>query len=388
MLKDHQRTSVGDSSTPAPQTLLLTVRVLARPTLTVEDIDTLALAAARLRQNGSSILPVLKAGKYIGIVNEPQLARVLGAGVNQTDPVANWVLPGDTILPYESGAEALRRTEFGGTLVVVDADGHLGGILSSIDLWPRRRHVLRPAFIGGMATPFGVYLTTGSVSGGVSKWALVGTGVVMSLMMIVALLASNYISELAPGVGISQSTRDTLSGTLMILVFLCLMRISPLAGTHGAEHQVVHAIEHEEDLIPRVIRRMPRVHPRCGTNLVAGAGIFTSILYSPWGNSRDYQELKLLTAAIVTVFLWRRVGGFLQQFVTTKRPTDSQLDSGIRAGEMLLERYASSPANVPSIPQRIWNSGIFPLMAGAMGTSLLVTLLGQVLNLPEPLRVL
>lgn len=385
MLSDHQRTNVGESSAPPPQTLLLTVRVLARPTLTLDDIDTLALAASRLRQNGSSILPVLKNGKYIGIINEPQLARALGAGVNPTDPVANWVVPGETILPYETGAESLRRTEYGGTLVVVDAEGRIGGILSSIDLWPRRRHVLRPPFIGGMATPFGVYLTTGTVSGGVNKWALVGTGVVMSLMMIVAMLASNYACQRALGMGVKESVLDIVNGPLMILVFLCLMRISPLAGTHGAEHQVVHAIEHEEDLIPRVIRRMPRVHPRCGTNLVAGAGIFTSILFSDWVDS---QELRLLTAAIVTVFLWRRVGGILQQFVTTKRPNDSQLNSGIRAGEMLLERYATSPANVPSIPQRIWNSGIFPLMAGAMGTSLLVTFLGKVLNLPDPLRVL
>jgi len=167
---------------------------------------------------------------------------------------------------------------------------------------------------------------------------------------------------------------------LMIGVFLVLMRISPLSGTHGAEHQVVHAIEREEELIPRVIRRMPRVHPRCGTNLVAGAGIFSGILFSNW---IDSEELRLVTAAIVTLFLWRRVGGFLQSFLTTKRPSNDQLASGIRAGEMLLDRYAKAPAIMPNVWQRIWNSGIFPLMAGAMGTSLLVAFIGKMLNLPD-----
>ncbi len=32
---------------------------------------------------------------------------------------------------------------------------------------------------------------------------------------------------------------------------------------------VVHAIEEGEDLTLEKVRPMPRVHPRCGTNLVA-----------------------------------------------------------------------------------------------------------------------
>ena len=365
--------------------LHLTVRTLARPTLSIEEFDSLALAAARVRANGTAILPVVRGERFLGIIDERQLGKALGAGVEPTDAVAEWVVPCETIQPFESGAEALRRTENGNTLVVVDADGRVGGLISAIDLWPKRRNVLRPPFIGGMATPFGVYLTTGNVSGGVPKWALVGTGVVMSLMMIVAMLAANYLCYKASAMGVQTSILNLIQAPTMLILFMALMRISPLAGTHGAEHQVVHAMEREEDLLPRIIRRMPRVHPRCGTNLVAGAGIFCTVFFTEWIPSQEY---RLLAAAIATVFLWRRVGGVLQQYVTTKRPSDSQLESGIKAGQMLLDRYATAPAMVPTVWQRIWNSGIFPLMAGALGTTLVVApLIEKLLHVPDFLLV-
>ena len=162
------------------------VSTLMRHTLKVESIDSLALAATRYGQNGASILPVTRDDRLVGVITDQALVKALGAGVETTDAVEGWMLPPETIFNNETGAEALRRIENGTSLVVVDADRRVLGILSGCDLWPRRRPKPRPALVGGMATPFGVYLTNGAVTGGAPRWALVATGAAMFSMLYTA----------------------------------------------------------------------------------------------------------------------------------------------------------------------------------------------------------
>jgi uncharacterized protein YqhQ len=173
-----------------------------------------------------------------------------------------------------------------------------------------------------------------------------------------------------------------LSMEVLLWVFFCLlMRLSPLAGTHGAEHMVVHAIEREEDLDPNIVSRMPRVHPRCGTNLVAGLTIFTSILFSNWYPD---EYVRLLVAIVATVSLWRVVGSVFQQFITTKTPSRKQLEDGVEAGEMVLERYANSPISYPNVGLRLWNSGIFHVLVGSTLFILAAAAIAQILGV-DPL---
>src|SRR5262249_42286314 len=153
---------------------------------------------------------------------------------------------------------------------------------------------VRPQTVGGMATPFGVYLTTGTIGAGAKGWALVATGVVMALMFCViggialhvdnAILA-HYIKELNDAhvkkaiadVKIDNFSHlvESISQVVTFLAFLIIFRLLPLSGIHAAEHKVVHAIERGEELTRENVRRMPRVHPRCGTNLVVGLSLLT-----------------------------------------------------------------------------------------------------------------
>ena len=57
---------------------------------------------------------------------------------------------------------------------------------------------------------------------------------------------------------------------LSFLLFLVIVRLTPLAGYHGAEHKVVHAIERYGYATAEQARAMPRAHRRCGTTLLAG----------------------------------------------------------------------------------------------------------------------
>ena len=141
---------------------------------------------------------------------------------------------------------------------------------------------------------------------------------------------------------------------------------------------VVHAMEREEELRPEIVRRMPRVHPRCGTNIAAGASLFLGFFSASWIES---SELRLLVAALVTVFFWRPLGSFLQRYFTTRRPNDRQLAGGIRAGEMLLAAHARSSRAKGSPALRIWNSGMLHVMAGSVLTLGVVYALNELFHL-------
>jgi CBS domain-containing protein len=370
----ERATAVRNPLIRAPQATDLSAPVgtVMRPTLTVEAIDSLARAAGVFRENGTSVLPVVDGeGRLQGVLTNGGLARALAESSEPTDAVGPFAERAETLQPYATAAEALRRGEDGQTRVVVDDAGRVVGIISAVDLWPRRRIPLRPSVVGGMATPFGVYLTTGNVSAGVSWWALMATGASMLLMLTAGTTAASLAAKAGvPGWG---------QGVLLYGTFLLLLRLVPMSGTHGAEHQVVHAIEREETLVPDVVRRMPRVHPRCGTNLAAGLSLFLGILMTPWYPDMTVRALPaLLAAALFAIPL----GSFLQKYVTTKPPSDRQLAGAIRSAEAVLEKYATASYSRPTPLRRLWNMGILQVMAGAFLMAALLAGLKQITGIP------
>lgn len=350
-----------------------------RPTHHVAPEDTVQRAVGELRRNGG-VVPVAKDDFLHGIVTERALGEALGYGVDLNAPTSSIMVDAETIAPYASGAEALRRLSEGDglPLVVVDDLGRVLGLLGPSDLYPHRRPAPRPSMVGGMATPFGVYLTSGALAAGAKGLRLMTTGIAMFTMLQV----SNIVT--APLVGwLAKMHVDAQANTLIVTaltvaLFLLTMRLVPLSGTHGAEHQVVHALERGEDLTPDVVRRMPRVHPRCGTNVAAAATLFLSIWQTPWVK---YEELRFVAALVLTLAFWRPIGSWLQQHVTTKPPTDAQLRGAIRAAEELLDRYARSRVASPSPFQRIWNSGMLHVIAGSSLAGLLLWGFGRLFHI-------
>lgn len=341
------------------------VSVLMRPTARVSPDDSLGQVSIRLRNNGTILIPVVVDDRYAGVISESSLGKMLAASEDILGPASLATMPGETIRPYESGAEALRKLEETHcvTLVVVDDARRVLGVLSATDLYPHNRPQIRPALIGGLATPFGVYLTTGTESGGAPPWALMSTGAYMFGLLLIAQTIVSVVTDQIHLKGISPDLwLAVINGSTLGLFFLG-MRLVPLAGIHGAEHQVVHAIERGEPLELEVVRRMPRVHPRCGTNYFAFLGIFLTVSLTEW---LPILEIRLLVALALAFIFWRKVGNLMQFFVTTKSPSDPQLQSGIRAGEQLLERYALGTVVIPSIGKRLWSSGIFHVFAGLL----------------------
>src|SRR5207244_3174570 len=143
----------------------------------------------------------------------------------------------------------------------------IADLLSPIPVMPR------PQTIGGMATPWGVYLTTGSVQAGVGNWALVGSGLALGSMLMAARFGVGFGAwavQKATGLPCfavwkgpepSQLTMQTLGWAVLqclsLPLFLILMRSFSLSQFHAAEHQAVHAMERGEPLRIEVLKRMP-----------------------------------------------------------------------------------------------------------------------------------
>ncbi len=357
------------------------VTLLARSTHPLAIEDSIELAVARLREGGAGILPLVDQGRYKGSITERSLAIALARGVELTEWATAGLDHADLrIPPYITGAEALRLiSELGGAaLVVVDDAGRVLGVITPSDLYPHYIPPPRPPLIGGMATPFGVYLTTGVVRAGASDLALVTSGMILFCILAGSLLGAEYLGTLLLARGVSASIADVVASVGQLVIFALAMRLIPLSGIHAAEHKVVHAIERGEALRPEIVRRMPRVHPRCGTNLAVGATLFLALATSTWISD---EVLRLLLALVATLALWRLLGGIVQKYVTTSPPSEKQLQMGIRSGQELLRKYLEAPVVMPNFFQRIYNSGMLHVMAGSLICTGVAYLIGLALHL-------
>lgn len=364
----------------------LTVGQLVRETLALRPTDSVGRAAEALRHSVHSALPVVEEGRIIGIVTEETLRGLFpmlstngsnGDGRHASTVAAIMltdVMPVPDAAPLEALADRLEHSGLD-TLPVVDVMGRYRGMVSRADVVAAQCDAIRPPLIGGMATPLGVYLTTGTQRAGASHLGLFLTGVFMGacmivtqiILMAVSLLLDSWWSQRWGASLLDMYQREQwlppwwiglVFGVGEMFVFMSLIRLSPLAGYHAAEHQVVHAVERAEPLLLEIVRQMPRPHPRCGTNLVVGMGLlYFSLMHLP--------RFFALVGVIVTVLNWRTVGAWIQQYFTTKPANDKQLQSGIRAGEELLRKYREHPEPRCSVFQRIVNMGLPQVLAGA-----------------------
>ena len=269
------------------------------------------------------------------------------------------------------------------------ASGYYIGMVGRADLLRDLHRPFVPPQIGGMATPMGVYLTTGQVSGGVGTLALAATGFLtyvlhMTGMAALATIKYSLHRYAPPAARFAENLPIALFTLAEVALFLTLLRQTPLAGYHAAEHQVVHTIERGEPLLPDIVRAMPRVHPRCSTNLVAGLLLFYIIgtaLMSSMGADVSY-----LIGSIAAFFWWRPVGSFLQQYATTRPANDREIASGIRAAQDLfqaLDTPLATSVPKPASPimirfQHIWRMGFLQIFLGSGAGFALLRLLGLV----------
>lgn len=377
-----------------------TLRGVLRHPPSLNSIDSLERVAQLMRLEPMGMLPVTENGKFVGVIRQTDLiglleeSDILKRSEQMQAAVSSCMRTIDQAIEPSDSIDIVRKkflTTHLPMLPVVDAQGYLLGVVASNDLLVDNLPSPHPARIGGMATPFGVYLTDGNSQAGVGNWALVSTGLMLGFLMTLTvtiawgmvLFARKFVTF---PVGIERIlTGDTVPNTpffataalvistVLTLMFLWLMHNTPLAGYHAAEHQTVHAIERHEQLKPDIVSRMPRAHPRCGTNIMAAMMLFYFFrqLFGYFDFLTGYAEI---LAALGTLYTFRPIGTFIQEKFTTKPANYRELASGIAAGNDLLHKYLNAPPSRPTVFRRIWCSGMIQVAMGALPFILLLEL--------------
>lgn len=386
------------------------VQAVARATRAIAPTTRIGAVAEMLRMGPYRVVAVVAEDaasspptRLVGIVTEASVIRALldapdgpaRAQVREMPVSSIMILPTRWATPSMRASDVALLMDEAGTdvLPVVDAYFTFLGLVARSDLVRDLVRPFRPPTVGGMATPLGVYLTTGRVSGGAGSLALISTGIVMFSVNLLSIVLQEWVGRrlgtLTPlsalfdalPVTVRDTSGEVLTTVLQMAVFLILLRLSPIAGYHAAEHQVVHALERSEPLFVENVRAMPRVHPRCGTNLVAGVFLLLLIGTALWP-FLGYAGYAV--SGVVALAYWRTLGGWMQQHLTTRPATDAQIESGIRAARQLLDEHNRAPYAAVRPHVRLWRMGFLQILVGfALGGGLLV----GVSYLYLPLRV-
>ncbi|MDD3150974.1 MAG: DUF1385 domain-containing protein [Candidatus Gastranaerophilales bacterium] len=246
---------------------------------------------------------------------------------------------------------------------IVDAKNKYTGVcITRGNLLKYLTRMVKPRSLGGLATPIGVYLTDGIHQAGTKSRGLFLTGITLGFFV---LIIQNFADFILDFVQIPMF----LAILVEIFIFLSVLRITPLVRIHAAEHMTINAIEKGLPLNVETVRMQSPIHKRCGTNLMVllvGIQVLLLILYEiPFLQSPILQFLFIMFGFLFIFSNWKNAGMWLQKYFTTAKPSDKQIENGIKAGKEILEIHKNDVRpKSPNLIQKIWNMGIFQILIG------------------------
>ena len=212
---------------------------------------------------------------------------------------------------------------------------------------------------------------------------LVGLGIFFLLPLVVATFTTANVEE-----DLAQHLVEGLVRVALFLGYLALISRAPdiarVFQYHGAEHMTIHALESGNPLTTANVRRYPTAHPRCGTEFLVVLIALSIIAFSIVGKR---EPLVMVGSRIVLIPVLAAVGyevlrwgakhranpivkaimwpGILVQMITTKQPTDDQIEVAIVS---MQEALAADGEPVPvgsDVPERSPLDPIEPAAATA-----------------------
>lgn len=186
------------------------------------------------------------------------------------------------------------------------------------------------------------------------------------LTMLFALVATIFLFVIIPTYAVkflhavTDDARilNTLEGILRLLIFLAYIvaitqmnDIKRVFEYHGAEHKTIHAYEAGKSLTVDNVRNFSTLHPRCGTNFLLIVMIVSIIVFAFTGWPALWERIisrivLLPLIAGIAYEIIRFAGrseqswvayviapGLLLQKLTTREPSDDQIEVAIKALE-------------------------------------------------------
>jgi len=270
-------------------------------------------------------------------------------------------------------------------------DGHIVWASESLDKGPHAWRYAKTPFVRGLivlyetlivgtrwlvrsaniqASAEGIELGRGSVAIMLGLTLIVGIGFFFLLPLFLAALTtakaeSGWVQHLTEG-GIRVA---------LFLGYLALIARAPdirrVFEYHGAEHMTIHALEAGDPLTTDAVRKYPTAHPRCGTEFLVVVILLSVLLFGFLGRDNPVVMVggRLILIPVIAAVGYEilRFGakhrsnplvraimapGILVQMITTKRPTDDQIEVAIVSMEQALEADGEQVPSGSELPER------------------------------------
>ena len=157
-----------------------------------------------------------------------------------------------------------------------------------------------------------------------------------------------------------------------ILLISLLPDLRRVFQYHGAEHKTINALEAGAELTPANVQRFSLIHPRCGTAFLLWAMVIAIFVFALVGRP-DWQWLvasRILLLPVIAgiayeviryagmhrsnrVLMAMLAPGLWLQRLTTREPTDDQVEVSIRALERVLEKERAETPEDRVIDSRV-----------------------------------
>ncbi|MDD3013696.1 MAG: DUF1385 domain-containing protein [Candidatus Gastranaerophilales bacterium] len=314
-------------------------------------------------------LPVIdNAGNIIGIVSEYDLAQILPEwsfeeqsyryDVKVADIMTKNVWTEKENTNIKEILSSVHQLHTRVIPIVDEYERYTGKSITRQALVGFLTRMVKPRSIGGLATPIGIYMTDGKHQAGSGNLGLVLTGFALGGIIIFVEFFTGIIFT-------GRNIPEIVIIIIQLVLFIFILRLTPLVRYHAAEHQTIHAIEKGLPLTPETVRMQPRPHKRCGTNImVLLFGIQLVLLLSFKFVKMPFIQFIILIAGFLFVFSnWRKAGMWLQKFFTTRRATLTQIENGINVGEEILKKHKEDTSpNSPGFFLKLWNMGLVQVL--------------------------
>ncbi|MBP1624466.1 MAG: hypothetical protein H6Q07_2486 [Acidobacteria bacterium] len=185
---------------------------------------------------------------------------------------------------------------------------------------------------------------------------ILGVGVAVVLFILFPLWLTSWLRGYFPAIH-NWVVFNLVDGLIRVIIFLCYIVLISLMKDirrvfqyHGAEHKVVHTWEAAEELTVENARRKSTLHPRCGTSFLMFVMVVSIIVFSifkfdafwaiflsrlvliPVVSGLSYELIRLSAPRCQKGFFRSIVlPGLALQRITTKEPSDDQLEIAIHA---------------------------------------------------------
>jgi uncharacterized protein YqhQ len=230
------------------------------------------------------------------------------------------------------------------------------------------RWLIRSANI--QASAEGIELGKGSVALMLGLTLTLGIGVFFLLPLFIATFTTGSVEQ-----DWIQHTVEGLVRVGIFLAYLALISRMPdirrVFEYHGAEHMTIHALEAGDPLTTDAVRKYPTAHPRCGTEFLVVVIILSIFAFSLVGRQAiEWMVLsRLLLVPVIAAVGYEilRFGarhranpvvkavmapGILVQMITTKRPSDDQIEVAIVSMEQALQADGEEIPAGSELPER------------------------------------